>query len=97
MSLDTILTDAVINAVAQKVSEKIQVSSQAQWKALLTELANSRQVIERVTKKLEELETLTRQQTHLLTTNQQEKQRLHQASNEALTILQNAKKELGLE
>ncbi len=94
--MDKLLNDAIIEAVATKIIERLQPELRAQWAAAVTEWADNRKTNITIANRISLLESTiekTNQQIEKLTL---ERQNFKEISAKTLQILNEAKKDLGL-
>lgn len=95
-SMDKLLNDAIVEAVATKIVESLQPELRAQWAAAVTEWTENRKVNATLANRLSLLESAIQKQAQQIEKFTQERQQLKEIAMNALQILHEAKKELGL-
>ena len=96
MSMEHLLTEAVIDEIARRVSEKLT----HQWSIVVTELANTREANEKVTQQLARMKEQFAQQLQasdsVVQQATQELQHVRENQAKAAILLDKAIKDLGL-
>lgn len=93
----TILNDAIIDALTKRILEKLQEQSIAQASAIINELIDNRKTTSTLATRISLLESKIEKQSQQLEKLSQEKQNIQEIATKALTILNEAKRELGIE
>ena len=94
--MDKLVNDAIIEAVATKIIERLQPELRAQWAAAVSEWADTRKTNVTIANRISLLEFAVQKQLVQIEKLTQERQTLKEMSTKAIQILNEAKKELGL-